>query len=661
MIGKAIQVYEFGSFRLIPQERQLLREGRQVALTPKAFDLLLVLVEQSGHLVEKEELMKEVWPDSFVEEANLSVKMTALRRALGERPNDRQYIETVPKRGYRFVASVKEVGDNAVETLEQQQARPSTIAENEAPAQDQSRVPAFIEELATASVGHAVTDSEAKHRSRLTSRPALALYGLTVLVVAAAIYAFLFRRAPATSRPEIRSLAVLPLDNLSGDVTQEYFADGMTDALITELSKISALRVISRTSVMQYKGARKALPEIARELNVDAVVSGSVTRSGDRIRITAQLIYAATDQHLWAEDYERELRDVLSLQREVARRIADEIKVKLTPEEQVHLAAARPVNPEAFEQYLRGLYYENRFSNEQQEKPLRTSVEYFEQATGLDGSFAPAYARLSHVYRELGRLGYPEHFAKSREAAQRSVQLDDALAEAHLALASARDFEWNWADAEREYKRAIELNPNLAFAHAGYANYLTAAGQYEEALAENKRAEELDPLTLWIKQNRGFFHYCARNYDLAIEQARKTLDLSPNAPWLHDNLAGAYVGKGMYEDAFIEIRKALELSGNYPKYKLTLAWAFAMSGKGSEAFKILDEFKEPAKRKFLTAESQAEIHAALGEKQQALEWLEKSYQEHETNFPLIRCYREYDSLRSEPKFQDLLRRMGLPQ
>ncbi len=466
----------------------------------------------------------------------------------------------------------------------------------------------------------------------------------------------------AAGAPQIDSIAVLPLDNLSGDAEQEYFVEGMHEALITELSKISTLKVISRTSAMRYKKTDKLMPQIARELGVNGLIEGSVAREGNQVRITVQLIHGPSDKHLWAESYQRELRGILALQSEVARDIAQEIRVQLTPQEQVRLASARPANPEAYEAYLKGQYYINQFANEQREEPLRKSIEYYEQAIRLDPGFAPAYADLSTAYFLLaGDFGVRELRPKAKAAALKALELDDNLGPAHNRLGMIKlRYEWDWVGAERELKRAIELDPNYPWAHMWYAVYLQLAENYEQALAEYKRAEELDPLVLAHKANIGGFYICARQYDQAIEQYRKTLALSPNAAFLHDQLGGAYVGKGMYKEAFDEFQKALELSGGDPRYQTSLAWAYAMAGKRAEALKILDEFKEPSKRKFLTPFGRALIYAALGEKEHAFIWLEKAYEERNTGLPFIKCDPAFDNLRGDPRFKDLRRRMNLP-
>ncbi len=382
MVRQASHIYEFGPFQLVPEERQLLRDNQPVPLTPKSFDLLVVLVENSGHLIEKGELLKRIWPDSFVEEANLSVNVSALRRALGEGPNEHQYVETVPRRGYRFVAGVKERWDNGTE---------SSIRELTEEDDDSGLVADGARQTSP-------PPPAAASRPRVSFRRwPLVLVGL--LLISALLLGLnaggLRARLLGKGNPvRIQSLAVLPLENLSGDTSQDYFADGMTEALITDLAKIGALRVMSRSSVVQYKGAHKPLREIGRELNVDAVLTGSVVRSGEHVRIAVQLINAATEQNLWSESYERDLRDVLALQKEVARDIVGEIRIKLTPQEQGQFGGVRPINPEAYDHYLRGRFYLNR----QNKADNEAAITALEHAVATDPTFAAAYAELAQAY-----------------------------------------------------------------------------------------------------------------------------------------------------------------------------------------------------------------------------------------------------------------------
>jgi eukaryotic-like serine/threonine-protein kinase len=502
-------------------------------------------------------------------------------------------------------------------------------------------------------------------KSRWSRRTAvMSVAGLVLLVVAAVAGAKLyFGRAPR----RIESIAVLPLENLSRDPAQEYFTDGMTEELIAQLSKIAALRVISRTSVMHYKGTSKTIPVIARELSVDGVIEGSVLRSGNRVRITAQLIQGDSDKHLWAESYERDLHDVFGLQSEVAGAISNQIKVTLTPQEQARLSAAHAINPEAHEAYLRGLNSFNQgrelLATERGRQPMRKAIQYFEQAIKTDPNYAMAYVGLARTYHWLASsIGPEELYADSKTAALKALQIDDTVAEAHAALAFVLfAHEWDWAGAGREFKRAIELNPNYDEVHHGYAVYLAAMGNIQEALAEIDRAQELDPLTLPLKENAGVIYACAHQYDRAITKFRSMVEIAPNDPDSHADLGSAYIEKRIYGDGFIEIQKAVQLSGNDLGPIATLAWAYAKVGKNAEAMKIMGQLKRRSKENSRVPLYIAGIYAALGAKDQSFEWLQTASDKHSFGMVYIKCDGQFDSLRSDPRFQDLLRRMGLPQ
>ena len=465
---------------------------------------------------------------------------------------------------------------------------------------------------------------------------------------------------PAGTR-SIQSLAVLPLENLSGDPQQEYFADGMTEALITELAKIGALRVISRTSVMRYKGTKKSLPEIARELNVDGVIEGSAQRSGNRVGITAQLIYAPTDTHLWAESYERDLRDILSLQKEVARTIAQQIRVTLTPQEQGHLAQAHPVNPEAYELYLKGHY----LWNKRTEEGVRKGIEYFRLAIAKDPNYALAFAGLADCYSQpafLGvvRLSPREAISQARAAAMKALELDDTLPEAHTSLALIKtNYDWAWADAEREFRRAIELSPSYANAHHFYSHLLMALGRNEESLSESKRALELDPVDPVINVHLGWDYLYARQYDLAIEQLRKTLELDPNLWDAHEFLGQAYEQKSMYSQAVTEFRKAVLLQSN-PRTLAFLGHTYAVSGRRNEAHNVLEKLQDLSKERYVSPYFIAVIDVGLGAPGRAFEDLERAYEERSENLIYLKVEPIFDSLRPDPRFQELMRRVGLP-
>lgn len=458
----------------------------------------------------------------------------------------------------------------------------------------------------------------------------------------------------------IEAIAVLPLANLSGDPAQDYFADGMTDALITDLSKIRALKVISRTSTLRYRGTSKALPEIARELNVDAIVEGSVLRSGDRVRITAQLIEAGTERHVWADNYERDVRDVIALQRDVARAIAGEIRARLTEPEQRRLATARPVNPQAHEAYLRGLAETNRFT----EPGLRRAVTFYEQAIALDAEYALAHAGLASAYTLLGGvLGFTspgEYFPKARAAAEKALELDGSLAEAHAVLANVRlKFDWDWEAAAQEYQRVFELNPSLAEAHQEYGTYLEALRRFDEAVAARKRARDLDPLSASRTADVGYPLYYAGRYDEAIRYYRTALELDQNFFWSHVWIGQAQLEKQMYAEAIDEIQKALRMSADNTRVLATLGYAYAVAGQRAKAQQVLAELQARSKGSYVSPYFIAVVYAGLGEKESAFDFLERALQERQPYLVLLDVEPVFSSIRGDPRFQALLQRIGL--
>jgi len=465
-----------------------------------------------------------------------------------------------------------------------------------------------------------------------------------------------------TGTEHIRSLAVLPLENLSRDPEQEYFADGMTEQLITDLAKISELKVISRTSVMQYKGARKPLPQIAQELGVDAVVEGSVQRSGDRVRISAQLIDARADQHLWARSYERDLRNVLALQDDVAQAIANELKIKLASEGQPRLTGSRPVDPEAYEAYLKGRYY----ASKRTEKDLKKSIEYFQQAIEKDPNYASAYSGMADAYALLGfrgNLPSNEALSKAKAAALKAVELDDSLADAHASLAFIAEIhEWDWATAEREYKRALELNPGYAAGHNWYAGYLMYVGRFDEGIAEAKRARDLDPLSLPVNNALAGRLLVAGRVDEALEQLKKTLEMDPRFASAHQTLGWAYLNMGKHEEAIQEFQQALQLSGtDDTDHMVDLGFAYAAAGKREQARKILAKLQKLHEQGVVPSGSIAILYGSLGELDEAFAWLEKAYEERDPELTYIKVpARRFEPLRHDPRYQDMLRRMGLP-
>jgi TolB-like protein/Flp pilus assembly protein TadD len=604
--------------------------------------LLEILLEHPGEVVTREELRTRVWPDeSFGDfDQALSISIGKLRSALGDSAENPRFIETLPKRGYRFIADV-------------------SVVDAEAPPKTQKPVPG---DLPATDPGHKIQDAGlggGPHPPRWATRWVIGALVLVISISLSILSVWRFR-SPAPTSSGIRSIAVLPLDNLSGDASQNYFADGMTDELITDLAQISALRVISRTSVMVYKGAGKPLPQIARELNVDAVVEGTVLRSGDQVRITAQLIEAATDKHIWSQSYEGELRDTLALQNRVASAIADQIRINVTPREQAALRSAKAVNPEAYQSYLKGRY----FWNKRTADGLKAALAYFTQAIEEDPKYAQAYSGLADTYALLGDWQYAvmtpkEAFPKAKAAAIKALELDSTLGEAHNSLAFVLDgFDWDFDSAGKEFQRAIELDPGYATAHHWYAWHLSLLGRFDDAIAGMRKAENLDPLSLIINADLAELLGLAHSYDESIQQSRKTIEMDPHFALAHNQLAQAYLQKHMYEEAVAELQEAVKLSGGSPTCIANLARAYVASGKRSEAVKLLSDLKKRSNPGYSNAAEIAMIYASLGDTDQAMNWLEKGYEERFNPGVLLRP--GFDPLRSDPRFKELLRRIGLP-
>jgi serine/threonine protein kinase/Tfp pilus assembly protein PilF len=489
---------------------------------------------------------------------------------------------------------------------------------------------------------------------------AISVVALLVLLVVLNVGGLRGRLFGGASPAHIQSLAVLPLENLSGDPEQEYFADGMTDALITGLSKISALKVISRTSAMRYKSKdRPPLPEIAQQLGVDALIEGSVLRVGNRVRITAQLIEAATDQHLWAENYERDFGDILALQGEVARAIAEEIEVALTPQEETDLTGARPVDPVAFESYLKCRYYLSKWVDEGRLK----GNECFRRAVEKSPHHALTYAGLAESYYLLGEWGLlppGESFPEARTAALKALELDDTLGEAHWVLGMvALEYEWDWGKAERELQLAIELNPGSADSHHMYAVYLVAMGRFEEANAEITQARILDPLDHGMSSDAAWVLLYQQEYDDAVEQYRRTLELEPTFSMAHRELARAYSHKGMHDEALAEAQEAVRLSNGDPDDIVILGYVHALAGSEEQALNIIQQL-QASSGYHNQAHSIAEIYVGLGDTDQALNWLERAFERRNTWIFLLKVDPLFDPIRSNSRFQQLIRRMRFP-
>src|SRR5215468_9395564 len=569
--------------------RYELRRGSSVLkLERNPMELLILLVERRDQLVGREEIIRRLWgKDVFLDtEQGVNTAIRKIRLILGDDSNEPRFLQTIVGKGYRFVGPITVVG------------APPAFAPARAP------VPAINEE-----------PQPTGRRNALWWR--LGAFAAVVMLAGVIIAFKYFDWIRWLPRPPVHSIAVLPLKNLSGNPTDEYFADGMTDELITNLAKISALRVSSYTSVSKYKTTSKSLPQVAQELQVDGIIEGSVVRSGDQVRITAQLIYAPRDQHLWAEEYQRYLRDLLYLQREVARDIAEQVRVTLTPNERNRLATAGAVDPAAYESYLRG----RSFWNQRSEASLLRAVDEFNKAIEVDAGYAPAYSGLADCYTTLGYLSYLDPldaFPRARDAATTALELDPSLAEAHTSLAYYNLYHtWNWAEAENEFKKAIELNPNYATAHDWYSYYLVAMGRFDDAWKEATRAHELDPLSVTISTDLGFNYFYRRNYDEAINQLGATLSLSPKFPLAHLWLGRAYQQKKMYSEAIDEFNKT---DAALPGWVVTIAGmghAYGEWGHQADAKQVLVRLNAMAPEKYVTPYGIALVYAGLGDNDQA--------------------------------------------
>ena len=628
------QTVRFGVFELDLRAGELYKRGLKVRLQEKPQQVLAILLEKPGEVVTREELRQRLWPpDTFVDfDHSLGTAINKLREALDDSAEHPRYIETLPRHGYRFIAAV----DSGAE------------------------VPAHRED------GPLPKRSKRRRWLAVTAVTAIVVFGVLLALNVAGLRGWLLSSVGASHGapfPKVESIAVLPLANLSGDPRQQYFADGMTEELITELGKIGGLRVISRTSVMQYKGTRKSLPEIGRELKVDAIVEAAVLRSGDRVRVTAKLVGTNPERQLWAATYQRNLRDILKLQSEVALAIAHHVQAELTPRERTQMAAQRPINPQAFTAYLKGRYEYAK----QNEEGYKRSAEYFQHAIGLDPDFALAFVRLAYTYASMGNGEFlPPHeaYPKAEAAALRALEIDGALPEAHSVLGWIKfRYDWDWMGADAEYRRAIKLGPSTAGIHFDYGWDLTLMGRWAQASEEIKRAQMVDPLSVWSQSLMGDFFYCSHQFDRAVEELQKTIaifNMEPSTGYPHNILAKSYLEKGMFEAAIAEEQKAIKVFGESPLLLATLGNMYGAAGKRAEALKILKQLKEQSKQKYVSPYDVALVDIGLRDKDQALLWLEKAYQAHSNDMSDLKVDPMVDPLRSDPRFQDIMRRMNFP-
>lgn len=617
----------FDVFELDPRAGELRKHGVKLRLQGQPLQILEILLNRAGDVVSRDELRAQIWTDdTFVDfDHSLHNAIARLREVLGDSADAPRYIETLPRRGYRFIAPVDGGGV------------PSPSVQTEQPGQ-------------------------APINRRLTQYPRLlATAFLSLLVIGLTVWLVRTGAHSASAAPRLNSIAVLPLQNLSGDPSEEFFVDGMTDQLITDLAKLGSLRVVSRTSVMPYKGTRKGLPEIARELNVDAVVEGSVVRSGPRVRVTAQLIKATTDQHLWADSYDGDRGDILKLQGEVADAIAEQVRAHLTPAQQALIRRAHIVNPDAYDAYLKGrFYFDNGFTKPES---LEKAQRYFAESIQTDPNFAPAYAGLANTYVYSAFAGVLEKgraYRSAQEALAKALELDDGVGEAHYTLAVLRwQFDWDWEAADREFNRTVALAPSYSCAHESRALFLAFMGRRDEALAEIAKIDQMDYSAISAGVQAATY-YELRDYPRLIEASKRALLVDAKDWSQHYNLGVGYESTGKLQEAILEYQKVIEMSGG-SQGVVALAHAYFAAGKKAEAEKILRDLeRKELKETSASPYTLATIYASLGENDKAFAFLEKAYSEKSFEFSWsLKSDLLLDNLRPDPRFQSLLRRMAL--
>jgi TolB-like protein/DNA-binding winged helix-turn-helix (wHTH) protein/tetratricopeptide (TPR) repeat protein len=618
-----VRFYDFDGFRIDVQRRRLLRNGEPIPITPKALETLLTLVENRGRVVEKDDLIRRLWPDTAVEEANLTQNVFVVRKTLGEAPGEQKFVATLARRGYQFVGEVRAV------TAEDDQ----TVLESR-PA---SRLNPFMRR----------------------NRVALGVLTIAVVAVAVALAVAWSRWRSAGNASHISAIAVLPFRNVSADPEQEYFADGMTDAVIADLASISALRVVSRQSVMRYKSSQKSMRDIARELGVDALIEGSVSRAEGRIRLTVQLVDGRTDDHLWTHRYDRDLANVLSLQGELAGAVAEAVRVTVTELESASLGKRRPVDPEAYDLYLRGLYFWGRRG----EQGLLKSLDYYQGAIARDPTFALAYAGMALTYNPLAVQGFmpaADAQPRLRAAAERALALDPGLLEAHMALATVTAHGWNWQEGERAWIQILDRSPNNATARLWYGWLLESLGRFSAALAERERAVSADPLSLQNNSSLGAnLRLIGRDRD-AVARFKLTLELDPHFPAAHSGLGWTYLDMGRLQEGSAALEEAARLSNGDIRAIAAQGHALGVAGKPAEARAILQALEQRSRQRYIAPFLMAWVHAGLGQRDAAFARLEEAYRQGSPGLLHIKADPALASLQTDPRFRHLLLRMNLP-
>jgi TolB-like protein/DNA-binding winged helix-turn-helix (wHTH) protein/tetratricopeptide (TPR) repeat protein len=653
MSFKSKRLYQFNHFRLDTEERVLFDGNKMVVLAPKLFDTLLVLVESGGRILEKEELMKRIWADSFVEENNLNKNISALRKLFGEE----NFIETIPKRGYRFVVDVKEswdAADNMV--LETSTSTRITIEEETNPAPETEQAIG-----ANAMVAPEIFEKEIAALKTDLDAPAKRYPGhmpvISVLIALLSLAGYYLWSVRSTSSTPIKSIAVLPFKPLVTEGRDESFEMGIAETLITRLSGIKELTVRPTSAVRKYTTLEQDPVAAGLEQKVDAVLDGNIQKTNERIRVTIRLIRIKDGQTLWAGKFDEPLADIFALQDSVSARVTEAIAVNLSGEEKKLLTRHPTENTEAYQLYLKGRLFYNQFTEESSQKAL----ECYDKALALDPGYALAYVGKANLYASYSGQYLPplEAMPKAREAARKALELDEQLAEAHHAMAVIMHWaDWDWAGAEKEFRRALELNPNFETARRNYASFLAEQKRFDEAFAELKQAQELDPLSRSITYHMGYLAYLARRYDQAIEHFKEALALNPNYEVARRGLGCALRQKGNYEEAIAELQRSVELN-RFDRQLSELGHTYAVVGRKDEAKKIVRELETLSTQRYGSPVRIARIYAGLGEKDRVFELLNKGYDDHSDHLLVLGVDPSFDSVRSDPRFANLLRRINL--
>jgi DNA-binding winged helix-turn-helix (wHTH) protein/TolB-like protein/Flp pilus assembly protein TadD len=662
-----IKYFRFGEFRLYPTEHLLLREDTAIPLAPKAFDILLYLVQNGGRLVKRETLMEAIWPDSFVEETNLTVNISLLRKTLDATPDGQPYIETVPRKGYRFNATVTECEEDGEGTYRKsnESVMPEPRVATEALGGAVVVAPAAADQPALSPVASPIpAPALAPPPLAGWKTSATRVVFITALIVVIAVSLFYLwshsKAHSATVSASERSIAILPFRPLNTAPEDEYLGLGMTDALITRLSNLHKIIVRPVGAVRKYATADDPVAA-GRQLAVQSVLEGSVQRSGNGTRVTVRLWRVPDGELLWGDSFEEKSSDMFSVEDSISQKLANALTINLTGDEQKQFLRPFTESSDAYQLYMKGRF----FANKRTMDGVKKSIELFQQAIEADPKFAVAYTGLADSYTLAGSYGYSilppkEAMPQAEAAAAKALSIDDSLAEAHASLGYIKfTYDWDWAGAEREFKRSITLNPLYDAAHHWYSHELIALGRSQEGLAEAKKAQELSPSDTVMNEHMGWTYLMVRDYDHAIQNARKAIELDADFLLAHRVLGLAYEYKGQYDEAISEFERGVELSHGDPVARAFLARAYAAAGKNDQATQILNELLQLSSKQYVPPAEIAATFAALGRRDEAFQWLNKAYDERASALVYLNVAQVYDPLRSDPRFQELLRQLHL--